>query len=321
MTLKYAKNVLVLALVTNFAQPSLAGQDELGSIGSGRIKSAMVSDTSKPLEVKNLPLILDAKNLKIDKLRDVRIENLDLKQALGPGSSGGGNICAFNITAASAFIVKNIEAVPFTSKSQRNEFIKKINKLRFYLGANLEVRGQSVNAINYPLAGAIVMDEKACEYLDSNKIGGPSFLLHELLGAAGIDDTTYQVSSSFAKSVEKYSVDAIYGTNLVICRGENDQVIKLSFAWIESGAMVYKIKTKNLAGGYNQTITGAIVINGQETDFSTPSRIAFSTSFGQMVIITAPEPFGTILEKVGSSMNVVVQVEDTKTNSKCTLEK
>jgi len=106
---------------------------------------------------------------------------------------------------------------------------------------------------------------------------------------------------------------------LVTCRGDNNQVITLSFAMTESGADVYKIKTNNLTRGEGaETISGPIVINGQETCFSTPSRIAFSSRYGEMVMITAPEPFGTILEGVGSSMNVVITVEDLKTNSKCT---
>lgn len=322
MAHKYLNSLMVLALVTNFVQPSLARQLELKTPVSAPVKTNINGSKNQTIDFKNLPLILNTKNLKIDKHRDLRIENLDLQRKLGPRTTGGGNICAFNITATTAFIIKNIEAVPFENQKQTDQFLQKINTVRFFGGSNLKVRGQSVNAINYPQIGHIVVDSSVCEYLDSNKEGGAAFLLHEYLGVAGIDDTAYQISSSFAKKVKDNSKDATYGTHVVSCQGENNQVIQLSFASTEGADYVYKIKTQNLLQGFlPETITGPIVGNGQETDNSSPSRIAFSDGFGNMVLIKAEEPFGRILDGSTPSMDVVVLVEDVKSNSKCTLVK
>jgi hypothetical protein len=190
--------------VTNFVQPSFAGQG--GSIGgraSVAIRTSPKGEIEIPASLKNLPLILDTKNFKIEKLKNVKVESFNLDKAFGPGSSGGGNLCAYNITSASAFIVKNIDKIPFANKNQRNQFLEKMTSVRFLQGANLEVRGQSVNAINVPSANSIVLDEKACDAIEGGGSAGYSLLLHEYLGVASIDDTTYQVSNAFAAATQK----------------------------------------------------------------------------------------------------------------------
>jgi len=167
------------------------------------IRTSPKGEVGISASLKNLPLILDTKNFKIEKLKNVKVESFNLDKAFGPGSSGGGNICAFNITSASAFIVKNIDKIPFANKNQRNQFLAKMTSVRFLQGANLEVRGQSVNAINVPSANVIVLDEKACEAIGDGGSAGYSLLLHEYLGVASIDDMTYQVSNAFAAATQK----------------------------------------------------------------------------------------------------------------------
>jgi len=152
--------------------------------------------------LKNLPLILDTKNFKIEKLKNVKVESFNLDKVYGPGSSGGGGLCAFNITSATAFIVKHLDKIPFANKNQRNQFLAKVTSVRFLQGANLEVRGQSVNAINVPSANSIVLDEIACDAIEGGGSAGYSLLLHEYLGVANIDDTTYQVSNAFAAATK-----------------------------------------------------------------------------------------------------------------------
>lgn len=194
---KCIQSILSFSLMTSFALPSMA---QPGVHLSHFETEAKVEKL--PLEVKHLPLILDAANLNIQKFRDARIENLDLKKLYGPGSSGGGNLCAYNITTATDFILRNIKQIPFENHKQEQDFVRKISSVLFMSGENLKVREQSVNARNYPEYGVIVLDGKACDSLSDETIVGNLLLLHEYLGIAGIDDTTYQVSDKFAKAVK-----------------------------------------------------------------------------------------------------------------------
>jgi hypothetical protein len=198
MTLKPVRSISAFLIVTFFAQLSIAGQ-----LAVSAIRTAPQGQAQMLPGLKNLPLILDTKNMKAEKLKNVRLEQFNVDKAYGPGSSGGGGICAFGITAGSDFILDNLQAIPFKTQKQRDQFVRKIGSVRFLQGANLEVRGQSVNALNYPSASVIVLDNKACDHLEAGKVAGYSFLLHEYLGVAGIDDTTYQISNSFTEKTQK----------------------------------------------------------------------------------------------------------------------
>ena len=153
-----------------------------------------------PMELKNLPLILDAKNIDAKKFKESKASTFNLEKLHGPGSGGGGGFCAMNITSATIFIQDHLSAIPFGSPQQASNFSKSIKKVRFLAGANLKVRGQSVNAVNYPSASVIVLDAKACSQLAEDSASGIALLLHEYLGIASIDDRIYQLSTAFTKT-------------------------------------------------------------------------------------------------------------------------
>ena len=204
------KNLLAIASMTFFAMTSLAGQQATTTREGSAKKTQQLVDQNEtikklnglPPELKNLPVILDSKNLQIEKFKKIRIENLDLDKMYGPGSSGGGNLCAFNITTAAAFIAKNIDVIPFQNKQQRDNFLQKMASTIFMSGANLSVRGQSVDALNYPSYGVIVLNGHICDQLADESLTAYSTLLHEYLGVAGIDDRTYQISGTFAAKLK-----------------------------------------------------------------------------------------------------------------------
>jgi len=198
MSFKYVKNLLVLALVTNFVQQSIAIQPGMKMAKKG----SMNSQGQLPIELKNLPLILDTKNIKIDKYTNQDAVSLS-PELLGPGSSGGGNICALNISTATNFIADYADKIPFQDAEQREHFLNTLSSVRFLHGENLEVRGQSVDAINYPAAGVIVINEKVCAQLGAGIGSGYALLVHEYSGVAGIDDRNYQVSGIFKQKVKE----------------------------------------------------------------------------------------------------------------------
>lgn len=229
MTLKPVKCLPAILMVTLFAQFSTAGQ-----LAANVIRTAPQGQSQLLSGLKNLPLILDTKNMKAEKLKNVRLEQFSVDKAYGPGSSGGGGICAFAITSGSDFILDNLEAIPFKTKQQRDQFVHKVSSVRFLQGANLEVRGQSVNALNYPSASVIVLDNKACDHLEAGKVAGYSFLLHEYLGVAGIDDTTYQVSNAFAEKTQKDLKVGWCETDACMKRWDRLKTLRLSLAQLEN---------------------------------------------------------------------------------------
>src|SRR3989344_4453428 len=100
MTLKPVKCIPAILMVTLFAQFSIAGQ-----LAANAIRTAPQGQTQMLSGLRNLPLILDTKNMKAEKLKNVRLEQFSVDKAYGPGSSGGGGICAFAITSGSDFIL------------------------------------------------------------------------------------------------------------------------------------------------------------------------------------------------------------------------
>lgn len=192
---------LSIALVTTLASASLAGQSKLVSPQNGTAPKNLEQQKNLPPGLKNMPLILNTKKIDFTKIKERKIESIDLDKMFGPGSGGGGNMCALNLTRASNFFLENLDKVPNLSKSQKGLLADKISSVIFIQGANLELRGQAVNAINYKAYNTIVVDEKFCASLEEETATAYSTLLHEYLGVAGIDDTSFQISGPFTRGL------------------------------------------------------------------------------------------------------------------------
>lgn len=203
MSAKFTKNALILSVVTFFVNSSFARQLDVNS----QAPQQLVQNFKIQSSLNHLPLILDTRNLNIEKYNSAKVENIDLSHLYGPGTSGGGNLCAYNITTATAFILKHLSVIPFQDQNQRQTFLKTLAHVQFLQGENLFVRGQSVDAINYPDKKQILLTGHACDQLSTESVSSYSLLLHEYLGVAGIDDRTYQISNRLSLVIDKSKVN------------------------------------------------------------------------------------------------------------------
>ncbi len=199
MILNYFKALAIPISVTVIATTVFAQNTKLAVSQYGTVKSTR---QTLPLELKNLPLILDSKIIQFDKLKSATVEKYNLDKVHGPGSGGGGNICAASLLSATQFIISNINEISFQNEVQKNGFLNKMKSAKFLAGSNLEVRGQQVNAINYPSLDIIVIDSIVCASLVEENVTGYRLLLHEYLGIAGIDDTQHQISNPFSEKMK-----------------------------------------------------------------------------------------------------------------------
>lgn len=203
MFIRTVKNFLVLIVVTNFGVVATAGQ---GTKMVPQNETSKVFDLNPkytksdlPMELKNLPVLLDSRRIQFDD--NVRTSTFNLDALMGPGSGGGGNICAQGIATAVKFIRSNLDLIPFANSRHRENFEKSLVSVEYRQGGQLELRGQPVNAINYPAYKLIVLDSAICASLAEGSPSAYSLLVHEHLGIAGIDDRSYQISTVFSKKV------------------------------------------------------------------------------------------------------------------------
>ncbi len=177
MSSLFVKALLVSLLAVNYAQ------------------AVTKNDSTSP---PSPALILDNSNFDTAQLLNPDVSG----RVLGPGSGGGGNICAFSIQRVNADLLRYLLATPTDRRGKEiSGLINAIPGTKYYFSKNLTLGQRKVNAINYPSQKSIIVDQEACAALEQNNFAAKMLLVHEYLGLAGIEDTNYQVSTTVSQQV------------------------------------------------------------------------------------------------------------------------
>ncbi|WP_413575320.1 hypothetical protein ACLVWU_13500 [Bdellovibrio sp. HCB290] len=204
MAYKPSFSLLSLVMVTAFVSYSMAEQQVIATQNKRYTVGTQTQSSGKSTladETKFLPKILDNSKIDLNKSENEPQGEFQVNRVFGPGSGGGGNICASGIVKLTKKIL-NFGLYRANLQGDQEEKLKRaIFRARFSEGQDLYVRGEKKNAINYPNQSLIVMDKRGCELVHEGHISGIALLMHEYLGLAGIDDRDYSTSYQFADAL------------------------------------------------------------------------------------------------------------------------
>ncbi len=146
---------------------------------------------------------------------------------VGNGVGNGGDASALEFTWLARVALKRLESRPLTSvQSEAVRMLKgAIDSTRVVFRDRLVLRGQEVDAINYPAVGLIKVRRGGWAQMkratSTARIG---FVLHEYLGVAGVGDGSYQTSKSLVEMmIDERSSDVASHEHLL------DSILTLKF--------------------------------------------------------------------------------------------
>ncbi|WP_413287637.1 hypothetical protein [Bdellovibrio sp. HCB337] len=193
----------------SFGQGLAARSNALPSVNSfekglGKLKQATeLSDA----------LIIDFTKVDLNNLQE---NSIKVEKREGPSSGGGGNTCALMLKQNAIELLARIKDYPLFQKDSVAAILEsKIKAAKFQAGENLYIEGRDiyfkgrtihidakkVEAINYPDKNTIVIEQSFCDNVSTLSIASLGTTLHEYLGLALLDDTKYQISGPFVKSI------------------------------------------------------------------------------------------------------------------------
>lgn len=156
----------------------------------------------KPLDLNN-KLLIDFNKIDLTK---TKVESIQAEIRQGPGSGGGGSSCALMLRQHTLEILEQIKYYrPFQQDDVGTMLEANIKVAKFYMGTDLHIDGKKVEAINYPLQKVIEIEQSFCDKLTTVTPASVGLLMHEYLGLSRFDDTTFQISGDFIKTVYKNS--------------------------------------------------------------------------------------------------------------------
>lgn len=204
MNAKAALNVLITVLVTNFVLLAKAQQPSTPtSQNQASVKKLDKSEKTALAEaIKFSPILLDNKQINYQKYAGETPGKFETPKVYGPGSGGGGNICAMGITKITKDIISDALSQSSLTEPQKVALKSAIQNAVFIQTKHVPmVRGERKNAVNFPDRNLIVLDDEACAIIGQGESSGINLLMHEYLGLAGIDDRDFRASTFFTDEV------------------------------------------------------------------------------------------------------------------------
>jgi len=257
-------------------------------------RSGIKSETLQDLEQKylsnlntNLPTIIDFKKIDLSSGLSPKLKT-EIRQ--GPGSGGGGNSCALMIKENTRMLIDKLSIYsPLQEeKSSLVQLLRNIKSAKFVLGSDLMVDGKKVEAINYPEAKTIVIEQSFCDQMNSISLRSMGILLHEYLGLTLIDDTGFEVSGDLIlklnASTPRENLRVNSAASLDQCPQVNGQ-----YAVISASDKIFKTNKENEHMGYILKFKTGLMSSGQKIDFN---RKNASFAFGSLSLqLTGDEIF------------------------------
>lgn len=209
----YIERPLNKAKIQQNIKPNLDDQAQL------KAKIRQENDTPETLKSKDSQVKLFFKN------RDLK-KSLNMERTQGPRTGGGGNSCALMIsqnTLKLMSILESNEDIQGLSITEKKKVLSVIPLVNFYLTDKLSKDKQKKDAKNYPHEKAIVVTNYFCNR-SLTEVSGRSMglLLHEYLGVAEVDDSTYSISGNFLETYSRISAVNLNLQQYLVAEAEKD---------------------------------------------------------------------------------------------------